>query len=464
MIEAGAHDITLVNVSTGVQTGEGGSIELYLPLGSLYLVSALERAGIDVEFRDYQLYSRDLPYRLDVESFQSFLEGSSRILGVSCMVSMLPFVLLGTKRFKESHPDHTIILGGPGPSGVAEAIMASMPWVDVVGRGEGEVTLVEVVRALKNGGSLASIPGITYRDAGGVRHNPPRERIRNLDGIPFPAYDRVDVGSYSNISIVTGRGCPYRCAFCDVGPLWENKTRFRSIGNVVAEIELLRNRYGQKRVNVADDTFDLKRDRAEAFCREVGGLGIGWTCLARIDLMDDSLLDLMAKAGCDSVFLGIESGSDAVLKKIRKRFTIREATEKAELATKYMKRVVTSYIWGFPFETMDDFKSTILSVVSMWYLGAMAGLKLLSPMPLSRLGIECRDRLDFHEELCSVFATLGNVAPGASSRKTALPEEFRTMIRRYPDVFQGFYYITHESVWEKARYLARFSEKHKIVI
>ena len=456
--------MTLVNVSTGVPTGEGGRLELYLPLGCLYLVSALERAGIDVEFRDYQLYARDLPYQLGIESFQSFLAGSSRILGISCMVSMLPFVLLGTKRFKESHPDHTIILGGPGPSGVAEAIMESMPWIDGVGRGEGEVTLVEVVRALRCGESLASIPGITHRDGSGVRRNPRRERIRDLDCLPFPAYDRVDMGSYSNISIVSGRGCPYRCAFCDVGPLWDNRTCFRSIENVIAELDLLKNRYGQSRVNVADDTFDLRRDRAEDFCREVGGLGIRWTCLARVDLMDDSLLDRMAKAGCDAVFLGIESGSDAVLAKINKRFTIREATEKAELATRYMKKVITSYIWGFPFETMDDFKSTIFSVVSMWHLGAMAGLKLLSPMPLSRLGIECRDRLDFHEDLCSVFASLGNIAPSGSSRKTALPEEFKAIIKQHPDIFAGFHYIKHEGIEEKARYLARFNEKYKIEI
>ena len=461
---SGMHDLTLANVSTGVPSGEGGRTELYLPLGCLYLVSALERAGIDVDFRDYQVYSANLPYPLDMESFQSFLADAARIVGISCMVSMLPFVFLGTKLLKERDPDRVIMLGGPGPSGVDEVILRAAPWIDVVVRGEGEETIVEVVRALSAGESLDAIPGIAYRDRSGVHRNPARERIRDLDGIAFPAYDRVSLAEYSNISIVTGRGCPYHCSFCDVGPLWGNTTRLRSISNVMGEIELLKNRFGQKRINVADDTFDLKRSRTEEFCRAAKGFGVDWTCLVRIDLMDEALLDLMARSGCDAVFLGIESGSDAVLRKIDKRFTIKEATEKAELATRHMKKVITSYIWGFPFESMEDFKSTILSVVSMWYLGARAGLKLLSPMPLSKLGIEYRDRLEFREDLCSVFAALGNRVPGIFTGRTGLPEEFKTIIKANPDVFAGFYYIVHDGLEEKARYLARFSENHKIYV
>jgi anaerobic magnesium-protoporphyrin IX monomethyl ester cyclase len=439
-------------------------LDAYLPLGCLYLISALERAGYRVDFRDYQLYASKVSDPLSIDAFQDFLAGSAPIVGVSSMVSMLPFVLLGTKRYKENHPDQKIILGGPGPSGVAKAIMESMPWIDVIVRGEGEATLTDLMRAVTAGDGLSPIQGITYRTNGAVCENPPRPRVKNLDEVSLPAYHAVDLSRYDSVSIVTGRGCPFHCAFCDVGPLWGNRVYLRSVENVIAELDLLRNTYGRKRVSLADDTLTLQRSRTEALLREIEKLNLKWSCLSRVDTLDEDLLGKMARAGCDAVFFGIESGSNDVLAKIGKKFTIEEATQKIEMATKHMKKVVTSYIWGFPFETMDDFKRTIFSIVAMWHLGAMAGLKLLSPMPLSRLGIEYRDRIGFSEQLCSVFATLGNTAPGVTGKRAAIPAEFKVLIEQYPDIFEGFYYIKSDAIHEKARYLENFCEKFGIPV
>jgi anaerobic magnesium-protoporphyrin IX monomethyl ester cyclase len=457
-------DITLVNVSTAVSSREDGGREVYIPLGCLYLTSALERAGFSVDFRDYQLFAADSSYPLDTDLFQSFLAGSASTVGISCMVSMLPFVILGTKRFKQLNPKHRVILGGPGPSGAAREIVTAFPWIDAVCTGEGEITIVEALAAYKNAGDLASVPGLAFRDKSGIHHNKPRARIKEPDTIPPPAYDKVDHSAYTSVSIITGRGCPYRCMFCDVGPLWGNRTTYRSIENVIEELSLLKDRYGHGMVNLADDTFDLRKDRAEALCGEISKLHMTWTCLARIDLLDERLIETMAHSGCKSIFLGIESGSDSVLQKIGKKFTIKEATIKTELCTRYMDKVVTSYIWGFPFETLDDFKQTILSVVSMWELGAMAGLKLLSPMPLSPLGIQYRDRLEFSDDFCSVFASLGNVVPGEMSKRAGLPDELKKIIKNHPEIFSGFYYIKSDSIHEKAAFLEKFSKKMGIPV
>jgi radical SAM superfamily enzyme YgiQ (UPF0313 family) len=280
----------------------------------------------------------------------------------------------------------------------------------------------------------------------------------------MPAYHAVDMSAYTSVSIVTGRRCPLNCAFCDVGPLWDNRVYLRSVDDVVEELGLLRRTYGRERVSLADDTFTLQRSRTETLLRQMEDLDLAWSCLSRVDKLDEDLLAKMALAGCDAVFLGIESGSNDVLARISKRFTIEEATQKVEMATKHMKKIITSYIWGFPFETMDDFKRTIFSVVSMWHLGAMAGLKLLSPMPLSRLGIEYRDQIEFSEKLCSVFASLGNSAPGMSGKRASIPEEFQAIIRQHPDIFEGFYYIKSDSIQEKARYLDKFCEKFGIAV
>ena len=455
-------DITLVNVYSCLRHGEAPAPEVYLPLGCLYLIAALRDAGIRVEFRDYQIFSQGLSFPLDLGHFEKFLEDSAPIVGVSCMVSMLPFVLLGTKRFKEKHPEQKIILGGPGPSGTPDAIISHLPWVDVVVRGEGEATLVEVMQALTNGGDLSPIRGITYRDREAVHRNASRPRLRDLDRLSFPAYDAVDVSKYTNVSVITGRGCPFKCAFCDVGPLWENKVFLRSVDNVLAEIALLCRHHDLNRVNLVDDTFTLQRARTQEICRGIAGLDITWSCLSRIDVLDEDLLVTMAKAGCDSIFLGIESGSNTVLEKINKRFTIQEATHKVDMAASHMDRVITSFMWGFPFESMDDFKLTLFSIVSMWYLKAMTGLMLLSPMPLSKLGIEYRDQIDFSEELCSVFASLGNVTPGMKRKRAELPDEFKTVIRNYPDIFEGFYYIKSDSILDKASYLEGFCRRFGI--
>ena len=452
-------DITLVNISTPLPSNGGEKPNVYAPLGCLYLISSLERAGFRVDFRDYQLYAADAPDPLDIDLLCTFLEEPAPVVGFSCMVSMLPFVMLGTRRFKELHPSCTVVLGGPGPSGVAERIISAWPWIDVVVKGEGEETLVELLTVLRTDGDRGAVPGISYREGPRTCKTVARSRIRDLDGIPMPAYDRIDLSRYTCVSVVTGRGCPYRCTFCDVGPLWGNKTVMRSVGSVMDELTLLRDRFGQHTIHVADDTFDLARGRTEEFCDRIKELELRWSCLARIDLMDEALIERMAGAGCDAVFLGIESGSDAVLRKIKKKFTIEEATVKAEMSTRYMDRVITSYIWGFPFETMEDFKLTLLSVVSMWHLGAMAGLKLLSPMPLSQLGIRYRDRLAFSEDLCSVFASLGNMVPGETEKRAALPSAFKDCIREYPDIFSGFYYIECDGIEDKVEYLKRFSRR-----
>jgi anaerobic magnesium-protoporphyrin IX monomethyl ester cyclase len=365
---------------------------------------------------------------------------------------------------------------------VARAIVESMPWIDVVARGEGEETLAEIMRALAGGpspgslsagglsgglsdgssGDLSGVLGITWRRNGDVCENPPRPRMTNLDQIPLPAYHAVDLSGYTSFAVVSGRGCPHNCAFCDVGPLWGNRVFLRGVENVMEELELLRKTYGIDRVSFADDTFTLQRTRTETLLREVAKIGLKWSCLSRVDALDEDLLSRMAAAGCDALFLGIESGSNQVLAKINKKFTIQQATETAACATKHMKQVITSYIWGFPFETMDDFKSTIFSIVSMWQLGAMAGLKLLSPMPLSRLGIEYRDRIEFSDKLCSVFASLGNTTPGMVGKRADIPDDLKQAIKQYPDIFEGFYYIKSATIDEKARYLAKFCEKFGI--
>ena len=193
-----------------------GELNREIPLGLLYLASALEGNEIKVELRDFQLQPRVTPH--SVKSLTSFLlDDSAPIIGISCLADTLPLVVSATAGVKNERPEKTIILGGPGPSGVAEELLKNFPWLDIVVHGEGEETIVELLPALR-AGTLDKVKGISYRDNGLVVSNPQRSRNRSLDRLAYPAYHLLDWDQYGCASVVTARGCSYRCAFCDVAP------------------------------------------------------------------------------------------------------------------------------------------------------------------------------------------------------------------------------------------------------
>ena len=163
-------DITLVNLNLlYMRTFDTIEEELHVPLGPLYLVSVLEQAGFEVDFRDYQGFETNDPF--ETESIMKFLENPAPILGVSCMANLLPFTLLALKEFKSRYPDVTVVIGGVGPTAVERQIIEKFDWIDIIGRGEGEITVPLLVKALKEGGDLSQVPGISYRAGDTIHEN-----------------------------------------------------------------------------------------------------------------------------------------------------------------------------------------------------------------------------------------------------------------------------------------------------
>jgi len=211
-------DLTLVNLNMlFLRYGEQAERERHIPLGCLYLTAALEKAGFKVDFRDYQLCEADDPF--EMEAFLSFVANPARVIGLSCMANLLPFTLLAARALKERYSDRTIVVGGVGTKAVEDKLLRRFPWIDVIARGEGEVTGPELMRAL-DGGHLARVRGISYRKNGSVAHNPDRPRLRDLDRISFPAFQKVELSRYQGYGMMTSRGCPYQCTFCSVAPVW----------------------------------------------------------------------------------------------------------------------------------------------------------------------------------------------------------------------------------------------------
>jgi len=443
-------DMTLVNASLSVS----GTGETFLPMGALYVAAALEDAGFSVDFRDYQL--SEYREHLDPENFVDFLGTSSDIVGISAMSNMLPFLMLALARFKERYPAKRVVLGGCGPTGVARLLMERFPQVDVVVAGEAERTVVELMDRLSRGGGvsgLRDVPGLYFRDSGEVIATPGRERISELDEVRFPAYHLVDLSRYMNTSVMTTRGCPYACTFCDVAPLWHRKTTLRSVSNVVEEMRLLHDEHGLTTIHLLDDTFVLDRKRVLAFCAEVKRElpDVLWSCCGRVNLMDDGLMTEMSRAGCRGLFLGIESGSDKVLRDIKKRFTAGQAANAMKLASRHFD-VKASFIYGFPTETLVDFHETVMLVAYASKLGLKYQVNLLAPLPLSEMHERHKNELFFTMERASSMVRTGY--SGTVNGELKIYDDIIALVREHPDVFPGFYQVPSPDITEKDRILA----------
>ncbi len=235
---------------------------------------------------------------------------------------------------KENLPQTLIIAGGVHPTVLPFDLF---PEVDICVLGEGENTLAEIVRARLSGEDYSAIEGIAFhRDGENVR-NRERPLIENLDSLPFPARDLLPLDRYvcqyphraptrRYTNMLSSRGCPYDCNFCASRQIWRRRVRFRSPDNILEEIREVVEGQGISMIHFDDDTFCLNRERSvELFHKMIeSGLNFRWSCMTRVDTVDEELLRLMKDAGCVDVQMGIESGDPEVLRKIGKEITLEE--------------------------------------------------------------------------------------------------------------------------------------------
>jgi anaerobic magnesium-protoporphyrin IX monomethyl ester cyclase len=461
-MKAMSADITLVNLNMlFMRYGEQVERECHVPLGCLYLITALERAGYAVDFRDYQMNGYDDPF--DLENFLAFVAevAPAPVIGLSCMANLLPFSILAAKALKERYPERTIVLGGVGTKAVEDKVLTRFPWIDVIARGEGEETGPELLRAL-DGGDLAAVRGISYRKNGTIAHNPDRPRLRDLDAIGFPAFKKVDLTKYQGYGMMTSRGCPYPCTFCSVAPVWNYQSFSRSPESIVEEMALLHREAGVDLFLFQDEFFVSGKAQVMAFCRalERAKLKVEWKAFGRVNLMDEELMRAMAGAGCLELRFGIESGSDRVLNEMRKGFSAGQSLELIPKAVGIFPRVDTFYVWGFPFETMEDFNQTLFQMVSFRMLGARILPSLLSFLPQTPIYEQWGrgGKLEFCPHLLPEFVLTGHeVVRGSDVELPAKHRRYFDLIAGNPDIFPGFYhYDLAGNVLPKLELLQKF--------
>lgn len=329
------------------------------PLGLAYIASYLEKHGFGVSILDAhaeRISVDEVAAHIDFEYFD--------MVGVTATTNLIANALLILKNIKERDPEMVTILGGVHPTVAPEEVLAN-PCVDIVVRGEGEQTLLEIMK----GKPLSDIPGVSYRENGSFRHNADRELLGDLDSLPLPAYHLLPMskyypalGAYKRLpatSIVSTRGCPGRCTFCY--RIFGSSFRVRSGRNVADEVCLLVRKWGYKEISFYDDTFTSSKDNVLEFCQAIKDerLNITWSCFSRADKVDEEMLRAMKSVGCHQISYGVESVSPRVLKKINKKMDVKTSEKAIRLASNIGIDTRVALMLGNPGDSIETMQESL---------------------------------------------------------------------------------------------------------
>ncbi len=336
------------------------------PIGLMYVAAALEKAGFPVQMLDNYLMNKS-----SSELKEYITKVNPQIVGITCGSATFRRCIETAKFIKEALPNCKVVVGGWHASYMPETLLANSE-IDYVVMGEGERAIVDLVTALTNGNEpiAATIPGVSCTRQGKNILNQPKF-IENPDEIPYPArhllplelYDRTieflkakpaDVMSIS-------RGCVFNCGFCETRKLWGNICRSFSPKRVIGEIQDLQSRYGTKGIYFINDNFTLRKKETLELCSQMieNKLDLEWVCDTRVDLVNQEMLAAMSKAGCKTIWFGVESGSPRILQRIGRNTTLRQIEYAFSLCRKNGIKVACSFMLGLPDETLQDMEASL---------------------------------------------------------------------------------------------------------
>lgn len=335
-----------------------------LPIGIAYVAAYMEQHGYDVSVLD--------PEALDLgssEILSRVTDLSPDVIGFSCTTPLFPIAVQLAEDIKKLLPHVKIIIGGPHISAMPAQSLEASSAIDFVVFGEGEESLLELIRALEHSGPYGGIAGVGYREGGRATLGPPRPYIQDIDSLPFPARRLFPMDRYRDplhydepyTLLVTSRGCPFKCVFCASSVTWGRRVRMRSTENVLKEIDEVVKEYGIRNITFADDTFTLNRERTIEICKGIveRGYDIRFLCSSRVDTIDESRLEWLQKAGCKVISFGIETGNPDIMKVVLKGINLDQVVSTFAMVKKYGITVHSSYIIGNPGDTHETIEQTI---------------------------------------------------------------------------------------------------------
>ncbi len=328
------------------------------PIYLAYTVAVLEEAGFEVSFIDAIMEELDIPAFV-----HRVKELNPALLVLECSTPSIHYDLQSAAAVKAALPDIKTALVGSHSTFFHKEILEENPEIDAIVRGEFEITVRELARAIEQNRDWSAVQGLSYRAGEEIVVNPARPLIQDLDSLPFPARHIVRSNGYraaiysgdNCTAMVSSRGCPFHCTFC-VWPntLYGHRFRARSAVNVVDEMEEVE-KYGIDEIYFDDDTFTVDRKRVMEICRLIKerDLHLSWIAQARVDTVDREVLLAMKEAGCHYILFGIESGSPEMLATMKKRITLDKAREEVGIKTQAF------FLFGIPGETQETIQQSI---------------------------------------------------------------------------------------------------------
>lgn len=356
------------------------------PLGLAYLAAVLEKNS----FRDIRIIDMKAEEIGFKEIRKEILKFGPKILGITSATGQISSTVKIIKIAKEINPATLCVIGGPHPSALPEKTLKETN-ADVCVFGEGEMVFPELAKAVIKGKEFNAIKGIIFKKRGLVKKNPPRPLIQDISSLPFPArhllltpeeYTRDSKTALTKIETVmmTSRGCPYRCAFCDKS-VFGRTVRVREAKDVVDEIELLVKKYHVQSLRFFDDLFTVIPERVKEICDEIKKrhLKIQWICEARVDSVNPEMLAFMKEAGCREIHYGIESGNQKILDLQQKDITLEQVRKAIQWTNEAGIESRGYFIIGLPGDTKETILETIKFGKSLNLTDA--GIFFYSPYP-----------------------------------------------------------------------------------
>lgn len=337
------------------------------PIGLGYVAAALEYAGHLVAVYDFQVRENT------IDCFTNYLRKEQfDVIGFSVTSVTKNNTLRLADICRETLPGCSVIVGGAYTTIYPEDVIGNSTSIDFEVIGEGEITAVELLKALQEHSNFRQVPGIIFRGNNGeLIKTERRPLVENVDDIVFPARHLFTLDAYTPPPgmffksplrhMITTRGCPFSCVFCDDRVIWQGRCRMRSAENILAEMTELVQRYGAREIHFYDDTFTVSRQRVQKLCELLieSRLGVIWRCSSRVDTVSRDLLQMMYKAGCRSISYGIESGDDEILRKMRKGTTVAQARDAVKWTVEAGIQAKGFFMLNFPGDTIETTEKTI---------------------------------------------------------------------------------------------------------
>lgn len=332
------------------------------PIGLAVLAALLEQRGVPVDIIDAQALQLTNEEVVDL----ACANGTYDIIGLTATTPEITSAINTAQLMRNAFPEARILFGGVHPT-LFHRELVEAGIADFVIRGEGE----EPIPMLATAVSLHEVPSLTWRsDSGEVVVNPLTEGLADLNSLPLPAYHKLPMERYHSalgaarrspsLGMITSRGCPGTCTFCYSG-MFGKKIRYVSADLVFEHILFLKKQYGIREISFYDDTFTSNKRRVIDLCTRLikERLDISWSCFARVDTVDQELLNVMQRAGCHQIMYGFESGDDSVLMILNKRVTSNNYSDIVRMTRAAGIDIRGAFMIGSPGESEQSLISTI---------------------------------------------------------------------------------------------------------